>query len=150
MMKIQSLLNPLSPEESDFRESQSPTPSSYGTSRSATPSVVTSRRGRLPKDAAIFSKAKPTGIVRYPPHEAGDDEELAATHRRFQVFPMSGINEYCRHIPYNSEKKSFLAKTGRGAFEGQSGQNDNTSVRGTCILIASSLPVHVQSPRRRA
>lgn len=28
------------------------------------------------------------------------------------------IVEYPRHIPYNSEKKSFLEKTGRESFEG--------------------------------
>lgn len=31
---------------------------------------------------------------------------------------MGKIGEYCRHIPYNSEKKGFLERTGRESFEG--------------------------------
>ncbi|MCJ1294510.1 hypothetical protein MMC34_006068 [Xylographa carneopallida] len=70
----------------------------------------------MSKDAAIFARGKVQGEVRYPPCEA-QDEKLAAEHRRFSVYPMGQISEYRRHIPYNSEKKTFLAKTGRGAFE---------------------------------
>ena len=72
----------------------------------------------MSKDAAIFARGKVQGEVRYPPCEA-QDEKLAAEHRRFSVYPMGQISEYRRHIPYNSEKKTFLAKTGRGAFEGK-------------------------------
>ncbi|MCJ1320362.1 hypothetical protein MMC15_005700 [Xylographa vitiligo] len=70
----------------------------------------------MSKDAAIFARGKIQGEVRFPPCEA-QDEKLAVEHRRFSVYPMGQISEYRRHIPYNSEKKSFLAKTGRGAFE---------------------------------
>lgn len=71
----------------------------------------------MTKDAAIFAKGKIKGQIRYPPCEL-QDEDMAVQHRRFQVFPMGHIADYCRHIPYNSEKKSFLEKTGRESFEG--------------------------------
>ena len=71
----------------------------------------------MSKDAPIFARGKVQGEVRYPPCEI-QDERTAVEHRRFCIFPMGEISEYRRHIPYNSEKKSFLEKTGRGAFEG--------------------------------
>ncbi|KAI9875121.1 MAG: hypothetical protein M1830_008859 [Pleopsidium flavum] len=70
----------------------------------------------MTKDAAIFAKGKIKGQIRYPPCEV-QDEEIAVQHRRFRVYPMGHIADYCRHIPYNSEKKSFLEKTGRESFE---------------------------------
>lgn len=58
------------------------------------------------------------GIVNFAPHEAGNDEELLAQHRIFQIYPLSEISRKgVRHIPYNSDKKDFLEKTGRDAFE---------------------------------
>ena len=77
------------------------------------------KKQKMSKDAAIFLKGKVQGEVRYPPCEI-QDEKAAAEHRKFCIFPMGQISQYHRHIPYNSEKKSFLEKTGRGAFEGTS------------------------------
>lgn len=71
----------------------------------------------MPKDGAIFTKGKVQGEIRYQPCEF-QDEEIAVQHRQFKVYPMGKIAEYCRHIPYNSEKKTFLEKTGRESFEG--------------------------------
>lgn len=73
----------------------------------------------MSKDAAIFTKGTIKGEVRYRPCEE-QNKEIAVQHERLQVFPMGQIVEYCRHIPYNSEKKSFLEKTGRESFEGKS------------------------------
>ncbi|KAF4307356.1 putative apses transcription factor xbp1 protein [Botryosphaeria dothidea] len=112
-MKIQSLLNPLSVENRvDHRSGweEPTTPSS--------PSVTTEpKRQKISKVAAVFVKGKAKGDVRYPPYENVDDPELAAEHRKYQIYPVDHIRDYPRHIPYNSEKKSFLAKTGREAFE---------------------------------
>ncbi|EHK99412.1 hypothetical protein M7I_4708 [Glarea lozoyensis 74030] len=36
---------------------------------------------------------------------------------KFRIYPMGTIEKFCRHIPYNSEKKSFLEKTGRESIE---------------------------------
>ncbi|KAH1709055.1 hypothetical protein KXX23_003067 [Aspergillus fumigatus] len=74
------------------------------------------KRPKVAKDAAIFTKAKPRGEVRYPPCEERD-EELARMHREFRIHPMGDISEYARHIPYNSDKKSFQERTGRESFE---------------------------------
>ena len=81
--------------------------------------VPPAKRQRLAKDAAIFTKCRPRGKVRFPPHEAGGDDALSAQYKAFQIHPMGNIGDYCRHIPYNSEKKSFLTKTGRDCFEGK-------------------------------
>jgi hypothetical protein len=71
----------------------------------------------MSKDGAVFTKGKINGEVKFPPFEQFDKE---TTHevQKFEVYPLGKIQEYCRHIPYNSEKKSFLEKTGRESFEG--------------------------------
>ncbi|KAI9719724.1 MAG: hypothetical protein M1812_003212 [Candelaria pacifica] len=70
----------------------------------------------MSKDAAIFTKGKIRGENRFPPFEI-TDEGLLEQHRRFRIFPSEDIQAYPRHIPYNSDKKSFLEKTGRESFE---------------------------------
>ncbi|KAF2867005.1 hypothetical protein BDV95DRAFT_503948 [Massariosphaeria phaeospora] len=118
-MKIQSLLNPFCGDHHGYRSSESPTPATQP--RSVVPIASAPKRQKIPKDAAIFTEGnKIVGPVNYPPYEAGDDEDLAAQHRMFQVYPMSKGDIYSkgvRHIPYNSEKKDFMVKTGREAFE---------------------------------
>lgn len=72
------------------------------------------------KDGAIFAKGKIKGTVNYPPYEANkSDPESLRLIQKFAIWPNNGcMQEYARHIPYNSEKKSFLHKTGRESFEG--------------------------------
>lgn len=121
-MDIQSILNPVS--DDCFGKPQLLIASSRDDpshSKCETPPV---KRQRLAKDAAIFTKGRPRGRVRFPPYEAGEDSALAAQHRKYHIHPMGNISDYHRHIPYNSEKKTFLTKTGRDCFEGTS----------TCIL----------------
>jgi hypothetical protein len=79
------------------------------------------RRHKVPKDAPIFSEGnKIVGHVNYPPHEAEGNQELAEEHDRFRVFPRGEIQKKgVRHIPYNSDKKDFLDKTARDAFESE-------------------------------
>lgn len=128
-MKIQSLLNPLSVEHRvghRLAREESPLPSSL-------PATPEPKRQKISKVAAVFVKGKAKGDVRYPPYENVDDPELAAEHRKFQIYPMGHIKDYPRHIPYNSEKKSFLAKTGREAFEGKA-------------LTRTYLKTHVDAP----
>lgn len=69
------------------------------------------------KDAAVFSKGKAKGVVNFQPYENLDETSIREV-RRHQVFPFGEIQEYCRHIPYNSGKKDFFQKTGRESFEG--------------------------------
>lgn len=117
-MKISSLLNPFCTDSSLHGSPEPPT-------RLSRPVVTAglSRRQRVPKDAPVFTEGNKTvGHVNFPPHEAGYDQHLKDQHRRFQVFPAGQISRKgVRHIPYNSDKKDFLEKTGRDAFESKSG-----------------------------
>lgn len=116
MISIASLLNPL-PSSFERRRDHSIPSSVRDTPEYSPPPVLPKKKQKLAKDAAIFAKGKTKGEVRYKPCEY-QDEVLAVEHRRFQIYPMGRISQYCRHIPYNSEKKSFLEKTGRESFEG--------------------------------
>lgn len=84
----------------------------------------------MAKDAAVFHRSPVKGEVNYAPYECTERDitlnkaqrqELQEQHRRFRIFPSGGeeglIGDYVRHVPYNSEKKSFFGKTGRDAFE---------------------------------
>jgi hypothetical protein len=117
-MRIQSLLNPFDcSDHHSFRSSESPTPATVP--RPAVPCTSTSKRQKIPKDAAIFTDAKVNEPVNFPPYEVGNDQDLAAQHRKFQVYPEGNIRQKgARRIPYNSDKKDFIVKTGRDAFEG--------------------------------
>ena len=116
MVSIASLLNPIPRSFQGYREKSSPCSSDYA-SKPSSPSP-SGKKQKVSKDAAIFAKGKTKGEIRYHPCEI-QDAEIAKQHARFQVYPMGHIEDYCRHIPYNSEKKSFLEKTGRESFEGQ-------------------------------
>jgi hypothetical protein len=115
-MKINSLLNPASNDHYGYHSPrlQAPVPTPY----SAPPSAVPKRQ-KIPKDAPIFSEGnKIVGFVNYPPYETEGNHSLAVEHDRFQVYPRGEIyKKGIRHIPYNSDKKDFLDKTGRDAFE---------------------------------
>jgi hypothetical protein len=118
-MRIQSLLNPFDcGDHHGYRSSESPTPAIIPRSVAHTSAP---KRQKLPKDAAIFADANVNGPVNFPPYEAGEDEELLAQHRKFQLYPLGNIQQKgARRIPYNSDKKDFMPKTGRDAFEGSS------------------------------
>lgn len=62
-------------------------------------------------------KSKAKGTVNFPPFENLDDASMREV-KRYQIYPLGSIQEYCRHIPYNSGKKDFYEKTGRESFEG--------------------------------
>lgn len=130
MMSIESLLNPsqspldqmeskrLSTTCSNIHSSPSSSPllSSY---EQQSPALSTHEKENTPvhKDVTRFAISRTKGEIRYEPCEARD-EEVAAQHRLFQLYPMCGISKYCKTIPYSSEKKGFLGKTGREGFEG--------------------------------
>lgn len=116
MVSVASLLNPAPSAFDDYRQPPSPCSALYK-SEADSPPPPPLKKQKMTKDAAVFAKGKLQGMNRYPPCEK-QDEKIAAEHRRFQIYPMGKISEYRRHIPYNSEKKSFLEKTGRESFEG--------------------------------
>jgi hypothetical protein len=76
------------------------------------------KKQKMAKDAPIFTRGRPKGEVRYPPHEERD-EFLTQKHREFRIHPFGDIASYPRHIPYNSDKKTFQELTGRESFEGE-------------------------------
>ncbi|KAF2449670.1 hypothetical protein P171DRAFT_351208 [Karstenula rhodostoma CBS 690.94] len=117
-MKIQSLLNPCRVDERNgHRSSESPIPAPMP--HPVAPYTSVPKRQKIPKDAPVFSEGtKIVGYVNYPPYEGNEDGTLLLQHRRFQLFPMREIKKKgVRHIPYNSDKKDFLDKTGRESFE---------------------------------
>ncbi|KAF2020725.1 DNA-binding domain of Mlu1-box binding protein MBP1 [Aaosphaeria arxii CBS 175.79] len=121
-MRIPLLLNPIKCGDyhdyhDDDRTSESPTPAPAP--RPIVPYTAGNKRQKIPKDAAIFTEgAKVNGPVNYPPYEYMDDKELQAQHRKFQIYPNGNIRQKGpRRIPYNSDKKDFMNKTGRDAFE---------------------------------
>jgi hypothetical protein len=72
----------------------------------------------MAKDANGFVKSKVKGTVNFPPHEDLDPDSLDLV-RQFKVFALGHIQDFSRHIPYNSGKKDFSEKTGRESFEGR-------------------------------
>jgi len=85
----------------------------------ATTPRVHEKKPKMPKDSPVFRPGKTQGEVRYPPCEERD-EELTRTHKAYALHPMGEIALYPRHIPYQSDKKSFQEKTGRDSFHGMS------------------------------
>ncbi|PLB34943.1 putative APSES transcription factor Xbp1 [Aspergillus candidus] len=131
MASIKSLLNPLPFPERDRERDRfslpNPQPSSSPNTSSPLPLVSRPpipvpvpihrpRKPKMAKDAPIFNRGRVRGECRFAPCERRD-AELLKLHRDFQIHPMSDIAEFPRHIPYNSDKKSFQEKTGRGGFE---------------------------------
>ncbi|KAL4776653.1 hypothetical protein BDW60DRAFT_224261 [Aspergillus nidulans var. acristatus] len=115
MTSIQFLLNPLPSLPSSDR-CPLPTPSPTISSSTAMLRSPRQRKQKMAKDAPIFQRGKPRGEVRYPPYEDRDGK-FSCQHRDFRIHPLGNIADYPRHIPYNSDKKSFQERTGRESFE---------------------------------
>ncbi|KAL9598120.1 MAG: hypothetical protein Q9179_004024 [Wetmoreana sp. 5 TL-2023] len=113
MLSVASLLNPLP----SAVEQQNPLPSPCSTlySPETSPRTAYVKKQKLCKDEATFVKGKPQADVKYWPCEY-QDEQAAAEHEKYKLYPIGQIAEYCKHVPYRSEKKTFLSKTGREGF----------------------------------
>jgi hypothetical protein len=72
----------------------------------------------MAKDGAMFNPGKTKGEVNFPPFE-DFSESIIQEVKKYCVYPLGSIMDFPRHIPYNSDKKSFLEKTGRESFEGR-------------------------------
>ncbi|KAI9733830.1 MAG: hypothetical protein M1818_007097 [Claussenomyces sp. TS43310] len=119
MISVASLLNPTSSDPRITHLPTSPSPSTYTTSsHSGSPLSLSKplKRQKMTKDGPLFAKGKIKGTVNFPPFQELDEKALSRV-KTFRVSPLQHIQEYPRHIPYNSEKKSFLEKTGRESFE---------------------------------
>ncbi|KAM3425593.1 hypothetical protein BST61_g7540 [Cercospora zeina] len=139
MLTIDSLLNPTGghgyPEQ--YSNTTAPPTPAYTYSRAGTPRPETPntpsppKRQKLIKDAAMFIPSQAQGVINYPASECSEEvdclaapqrQELAKQHLKFHVYPSGRggdgrIEDYPRRIPYSSEKKDFLIKTGRDAFD---------------------------------
>lgn len=121
MLSVASLLNPAPSGVPYHRLPPSPAASSPTTSfadETAFYDRAVMPKHRMPKDAAVFTKGRAKGLVGFLPHERLDEAALREV-RKYHVFPLGKIQDYCRHIPYNSGKKDFFEKTGRESFEGK-------------------------------
>ncbi|KAI1177477.1 hypothetical protein F4777DRAFT_587278 [Nemania sp. FL0916] len=121
MLSLSSLLNPAPPGPSSNGHRLPPSPRSSSPTDSCVDSSVFPNQSampkpKMPKDAAVFTKSKPKGAINFQPFEDLDDLSLHRV-QEFQVYPLGKIQEYSRHIPYNSGKKDFFEKTGRESFE---------------------------------
>ncbi|KFY99681.1 hypothetical protein V498_00583 [Pseudogymnoascus sp. VKM F-4517 (FW-2822)] len=120
MLSLSSLLNPISTSESRWISLPPSSPSYYShlsPNESPRPSTQhSSAKSKMSKDGAVFFKGKVMGSVTFPPFENLGPESIREV-QKYKVFPLGEIVKYPRHIPYNSEKKSFLEKTGRHSFE---------------------------------
>lgn len=146
MIKIPSLLNAppssnILPSFSSFGRpatrasagqvsSSTSTPAAQSTS---TTTASTTPRQKMDKTAAVFQKGAPKETVHFPPFECTENnglltraqrKELQDQHKKFKIFPSGGeeglIQDYVRHVPYTSDKKTFRDKTGRQGFDGES------------------------------
>lgn len=175
MLKIHSLLNPTSessrwhPHHAGATPPPTPAHTTHGSSPAGTPRPGTpatpsaSKRQKLVKDAAVFLRGSVKGDINHPPFECNEEsldldlnheqrQELAEQHQRFQIFPSGRgdegrIADYVRHIPYSSEKKNFLNKTGRDAFDGRFMLAFHPHARPLLICVAS-LPIYLLRPQR--
>lgn len=128
MASIESLLNPVPPEpvrrrqewqEKLLQQQQQHEQQQQQRPNTFPPDIRERRPSRIPKDAPVFNPGKVRGQLRYAPFEERD-EFLDKQHVLFEIHPAIGhIAEFPRHIPYSSEKKGFLEKTGRESFEGE-------------------------------
>ncbi|EXJ88012.1 hypothetical protein A1O1_04939 [Capronia coronata CBS 617.96] len=124
MAAIRSLLNPMTDDKiQDSNEESKDDQSTHDRPASAFSDAAgdfqhkpNRKKQKICKDAAVFKAGTIRGECRYPPYE-DQDEVLAAKHQMFEVYPVGNIASYPRHIPYNSEKKLYLEKTGRESFE---------------------------------
>ena len=140
MITVASLLNPLPPPKacSSFTSSKFSTSDLYSRSM-----LGARRRVKMSKPTSLLIKASPTGIIRYPPCEVQDDV-IRAAHQDFQVQSICKIKEFPRHIPYNSDKKTFQEKTGRDAFEGE-----HEELLMKCLkLTSNSISLYLSNARR--
>jgi hypothetical protein len=111
MANIRALLNPMS--ERRLLVPRTPTQSPTVMSSPGSPR----KKVKSTKDAPVFQHGPIRGECRFPPDEF-QNVELAAYHQQFEITPFGEIADYPRHIPYNSEKKTFLERTNREYLEG--------------------------------
>ncbi|QUC16948.1 uncharacterized protein UV8b_01189 [Ustilaginoidea virens] len=62
------------------------------------------------------SPATAQSPINFPPYERIDDQSVQQA-KKYQIIQFGRISSSCEHIPYNSSKKDFFAKTGRECIQ---------------------------------
>ena len=113
MASLQSLLNPV-----EITKTEATMPSTPRRNSTRSDNSSPRKKAKMTKDAAVFTPGPIRGKCRFPPDEY-QDEKLKIEHERFKVTPFGDIAQFPRHIPYNSDKKSFVERTHRESLEGK-------------------------------
>lgn len=124
MTTIQALLNPVRAEVMKQRTGKDTLKRTSAVSKTYDHETISKssyprKKQKIGKDAPVFIRGPIRGKCRYPPHEY-QDELLASQHQNFELYPVGDIALFPRHIPYNSDKKTFQEITGREYLEGKS------------------------------
>lgn len=121
MLRINELLNPIGPEESGGNGDKIAHASSRVSNSWHRYQVLNIDQHRVPSitptEQILLSTPGTQGPVNFPPFESVDEktrQELTA----FNIPQFGSIMKSYEHIPYNSSKKDFFAKTGRECIEG--------------------------------
>ncbi|KJK80197.1 hypothetical protein H634G_04436 [Metarhizium anisopliae BRIP 53293] len=120
MLRINELLNPIGPEESGGNGDKIAHASSRVSNSWHRYQVLNIDQQRVPSitptEQILLSTPGTQGPVNFPPFESVDEktrQELTA----FNIPQFGSIMKSYEHIPYNSSKKDFFAKTGRESFK---------------------------------
>lgn len=119
MLSLSNMLNP-APGTSLEDDRYPLTPDSlspHTPTRSAFPQSGVRATHRASRRRASPTDNRPRGKILFPPHESLDDHSLRE-YRKFGVTQLGAIHEFCKHVPYKSDKREFSAKTDREGFEG--------------------------------
>ncbi|KAI1809350.1 hypothetical protein GGS20DRAFT_590719 [Poronia punctata] len=116
MLPLSSLLNPAPGGDRSPGNPATTPPPAANSYQALSPGPSSTPRQKIARDAVVFVKSKPKGKVNFKPYEELDQVTQRQV-EKFKVFPLGEIQEYPRHIPYNSSKKEFYEKTGRKGFE---------------------------------
>lgn len=123
-MEIKTILNPTVPESALAPGSRTGVPisplsrASSAVDETAPPVDGPKKRAPFSSSAVELKKGPPKADIRYPPHQKVDPALLQRM-EKFNIKDFGNIEQYCRHIPYASEKKDFGAKSGQASLEGK-------------------------------
>ncbi|KAG9259240.1 transcription regulator HTH, apses-type DNA-binding domain-containing protein [Emericellopsis atlantica] len=107
---IQSILNTTSPH---FSSPPSDVPDAFPHFVDSVPAPSKAKKTR---DSSDLSYSRATGYYKFAPFEDLDEKAMRMI-RPYKIYPFGEIGAYIAHIPYSSDKKDVMAKTGREKFE---------------------------------
>jgi hypothetical protein len=81
-------------------------------------SVPAPSKAKKTRDSSDLSYSRATGYYKFAPFENLDERAMRMI-QPYKIYPFGEIGAYTAHIPYSSDKKDVMAKTGREKFESQ-------------------------------